>query len=405
MIKATSAEKVFNYMFGEGNWQKFPVIELAVRNETDKPNIFNDELHVFNTKTGKHLDFVWNTDPSRYHVGTRDIAKLRPGVHFYRLSYHHINNNAKRYVALRPRTSNETLPVTRKKENGEVYFDYGVAINQHAGGSISTGSEGCQTARAQDFPEFITFIGEALGVKVPLGKIRKADPKFVKGIGNIPYVLLTQKQFKYIMELPENRFDSTGDLTYQLQNFVNIPKIERVLPEESKVVPQGEKAALQELEESEQSYIESGAGGISDEFEEQSPDESPDKKTAAPDDSNAKIAIEKPEPQNFLEKMRAKISALTGGNIGLQALRDWAEQAQFLGLSVKFWFWVSLIAITATVIYLISEFYKHRSDTKRDLDLTNKLIEANSTDSNIVKLIGKDESDDYKKNGYRIITR
>lgn len=224
IIKQTSAEKCFRYFFGD-DWKKFPIIELAIRNEHNRINYFDDELFVQSNKLQRSKTFNWNTDPSAYVLRGQPKAILRTGVHFYKLSYHHIWNDAKRYVALRPNTPGESLPVWRMV-NGKLSLSQGVAIDQHAGGEQTTGSEGCQTAPRSQYAEFITFFGETFGVKFPLGVIRKPDQAFVKGIGNIPYILITQQQFDYIMNLPEDRFDSAQDIEYQAKNFVNVPKVQ-----------------------------------------------------------------------------------------------------------------------------------------------------------------------------------
>ncbi len=120
---------------------------------------------------------------------------------------------------------------------------------------------------------------------------------------------------------------------------------------------------------------------------------------------NEKIAIEKPEPKNFLEKIRTRIGVLTGGNITIQALKDYGEQAQFLGLSSNFWLWLGIIIAVASTIYIVLAYLKHRADEKRDLEITNELVKANTTDYNLVKLVDKENVEEYKSLGYKIITR
>ena len=228
-IKQSSAEKVFRYFFGE-TWKNYQAIELAIRNGANKINLFDDENYVWNAKTQTFKTFNWNADPSAYRIGGESIAILRTGVHFYTISYHHISNNQKRYVALRPNTKGAELLVWRYDASGKLYQSIGIAINQHAGGDRTTGSRGCQTAPRNQYGEFITFIGNAFNASIPLGIQKRAEDRFLKGIGNIPYILITQAQFNYILALRESEFDSQDDLRYQIQNFVNVPKIQPVKP-------------------------------------------------------------------------------------------------------------------------------------------------------------------------------
>lgn len=226
-IKQESAEKVARYFLGD-NWKtNYPIVEIAVRHK--KINFYDDELAVITKDDFK--TFNWNAEPSAYIMKGQPKAILKKGVHFYKLSYHHIWNAAKRYVALRPNTSDESLPVWRTGRDGKLFSDKGIAINQHRGGANSTWSEGCQTTHFSQYDEFIDMIGDALGVKVPKGIIKKADARFTKGIGNIPYILIDQADYNYIVKLDENEFDSFEDIQYQRANFANVPRIETVKPQ------------------------------------------------------------------------------------------------------------------------------------------------------------------------------
>lgn len=118
-----------------------------------------------------------------------------------------------------------------------------------------------------------------------------------------------------------------------------------------------------------------------------------------------KIAIEKPESKNFFRILWTEITGLTAGNFTLQGIREYFEQAQLFGLSAKFWFWVTAFAVGASVIYLIMRFLKYREETKRDLEITNKLIDTNSTQTNIVELVDKDEISLKEQKGYKIVRR
>jgi hypothetical protein len=232
-FKESSFEKVCRYFLGNDWKTLYPIVELAIRNP--KIAFYNDELAVW-TKLLKGIrSFNWNADPSAYIVKGQPKAILKKGVHFYKLSYHKIWDNSKRYVALRPATTGEELPVWRRDSSGKLSSSVGTAINQHKGGSDSTWSEGCQTAHFSQYPEFIKLIGDALGIKVQLGVIKNPDSRLTKGVGKFPYILIEQADFNYILNLPESEFDNAADLKYQAQNFVGVPKIEVKKPIETEI--------------------------------------------------------------------------------------------------------------------------------------------------------------------------
>lgn len=117
------------------------------------------------------------------------------------------------------------------------------------------------------------------------------------------------------------------------------------------------------------------------------------------------VGIEKPERKGFINTIRAEISALVAGNIGVQAVSDYAHQARIFGLSDGFWTTVGVLALVAAVIYLIYRYLDYRADSKRDLALTNKLIEANSTPDNKVYLVDKEHLDYLDAKDFEVIRR
>lgn len=118
-----------------------------------------------------------------------------------------------------------------------------------------------------------------------------------------------------------------------------------------------------------------------------------------------KIAVEKPPPKSFGAEIKKDLGVVGLGEVGLQGVREAAEGVKFLGLSARFWLWVSIIALVAGAGYLIAKFYKYRTETQRDLELTNQLITANSTDSNKVVLVDSDRAVEFAKAGYKIVHR
>lgn len=131
------------------------VMVLAVRgyykNSMGKPGendrgIYDDAMFLIGPNFFR--TFNANTDPSKYKPG---IAKLIPGLHYFKKGKHGISRPGGGYPAFRPATPDESLPVTRDGSNTIVKA---VAINLHSGGIHNTGSEGCQTVIADQWKEF-----------------------------------------------------------------------------------------------------------------------------------------------------------------------------------------------------------------------------------------------------------
>lgn len=223
--------KIFRYFFDE-KYRDYPLILLGIRNP--KINFYDDELAVYSRQTNAVVSFNFNADPSAFVIRNEPKAILKKGVHFYRISYHKINTPARRRFALRPASDGERLPVWRRML-GKLVSSVGVAINMHDGGDDSTWSEGCQTIHRSQYQEFLNLVGRAFGVSLIYKYGIKAEQRFIKGVGRIPYILIDQSDYDYIKNLPEIQFDSKSDLLYQARNFVNVPKIEKALPVEQEI--------------------------------------------------------------------------------------------------------------------------------------------------------------------------
>jgi large-conductance mechanosensitive channel len=118
-----------------------------------------------------------------------------------------------------------------------------------------------------------------------------------------------------------------------------------------------------------------------------------------------KIAVEKPEPKNFIEKMWKKITGVFGGGAVTDVTTEKLAQVNALGLSYDFWKRIVYFAVAAGVIYLIVELVHHYQEVKRDKEITNELVKANSTESNKVVLVDKDNIEYFKARGYKIVYR
>jgi hypothetical protein len=231
VFQLTSVIKTAKYFFGD-EYKQFPVIILGIRPNNNRVGFFDDSAVVLRTANNNLKAFNFNTDPSAYVMRGESKSVLKLGVHFFKYSYHHKYDNKKRYQALRPNTLNEQLPVWRINKNGfGFYSSVGQSTNIHKGGVNSTWSEGCQTVFFDQYLEFLKMVGEPLGVKNITDRIERVPNNAIfDGIGNIPYILIEQRDYDYIQSLSENDFDTLLDIAYQVKRFVGVPKNQPQVP-------------------------------------------------------------------------------------------------------------------------------------------------------------------------------
>lgn len=127
--------------------------------------------------------------------------------------------------------------------------------------------------------------------------------------------------------------------------------------------------------------------------------------TSGPATEPERVAVEKPQPLGFASSMKKKISTVVGGNVTLQVVRDYAEQAKAIGLSERFWMWISIFAVVGGLVWLAVEVYRHWSANRRELEITKELVTANTNETNIVTLADSAELQAYKQAGYKIVRR
>lgn len=117
------------------------------------------------------------------------------------------------------------------------------------------------------------------------------------------------------------------------------------------------------------------------------------------------VVVEKPEPKNFREKIKNKIMAVVGGNLTWAGLMAKLQEASVLGM--PYWFWIAAIGIVlvGSLIWIIGEYFKHRTEENRDEKITDSLVVANSTPTNTVMLGDSDMLAQFEKLGAKIIRR
>ena len=118
-----------------------------------------------------------------------------------------------------------------------------------------------------------------------------------------------------------------------------------------------------------------------------------------------KVAIEKPAPKGFISTIRREITGLVGGNIAFQAVIDGLSQVKSIGLSPTFWTIIGSIALVGSLIYMVYRWFDFQQDSKRDVDITNKLVDANSTPDNQVYLVDSSLIDSLDAKEFEVIRR
>jgi lysozyme len=164
--------KIKNYVVPE--MVKLVGIRGYYKNSMGKPGendigIYDDALFLIGPAI--YIAFNGNTDPSKRKPG---IAKLIPGVHYFKKGKHGLSKPGGGYSALRPDTPDESLPVTRDGKEG---IHKGIAINIHKGSYSGTSSEGCQTIFPDQWIQFITEVYHAMDIE---------------GQRRIPYILIEE---------------------------------------------------------------------------------------------------------------------------------------------------------------------------------------------------------------------
>lgn len=316
-------------------------------------NMYDDAIVLVSPR--KFEAFRANTDPSVYRTG---IATMKTGVHRYYKGKH-----KGRYWALR--LVGEQVPVTRDGQSGD---KIGIALNIHKGGYRTTGSLGCQTLSPADWDDFIELV---------------YDEMDAFGQKQIPYCLIDEiERRKGAFQMPhisekENTENFGEKLILEVPAENPIPK-----PDEP----------IQKPENSTETKVKVENGDVTVE-------------TSENKEPGKTVAVEKPESKGFINTIRTEISALVVGNGGFQAAMDKAEQAKTLGLSSGFWKTLGLLVIVGSVIYLIYRYLDYRSDVKRDLEITNKLIDTNSTPDNQVYLVDSDKIGLLDKGKFEVVRR
>jgi hypothetical protein len=127
-------------------------------------------------------------------------------------------------------------------------------------------------------------------------------------------------------------------------------------------------------------------------------------KSTTPQDKE-KIAVVAAKPKGFFSGLGTKVTAAVTGNGLVQWGLDQLDKFKELGISSKVWLVVTVLAVTGTLIWLISEAVKIYQEKRRQRELDELLIEQNSTPDNRAQIIHPDDVTYFSAKGYKIINR
>lgn len=117
------------------------------------------------------------------------------------------------------------------------------------------------------------------------------------------------------------------------------------------------------------------------------------------------VVVEKEEQVGFFKKIWKKLMGAIGSIGGANAVTDYAQQAQTFGLTPAFWKTIFWLIVGGVAIWLMYEGVGHLHEKWLKRKRTDTLVDANSTPTNSVMVIAKDDLAKYEKDGWIVIRR
>lgn len=103
------------------------------------------------------------------------------------------------------------------------------------------------------------------------------------------------------------------------------------------------------------------------------------------------VIVEKEVPVKLWDYIKFKFGALTGGNFALEGIQTYISQFQALGFGEKLKTAITALAVGTSIILLAIWVVSWWKEEHRKQRRTEKLIDANTTPTNIVSTATKDE--------------
>lgn len=86
--------------------------------------------------------------------------------------------------------------------------------------------------------------------------------------------------------------------------------------------------------------------------------------------------VEAPAAYGFWKKLWMDIKLLAGGNITIQAIKEFFDQILQIPLSREFWIFITILAVVISIIVIIARFVHYRTEAKRNQETLNKRIDV-----------------------------
>jgi hypothetical protein len=117
------------------------------------------------------------------------------------------------------------------------------------------------------------------------------------------------------------------------------------------------------------------------------------------------VVIEKRKEEGWIAAKWKQITALFTANGLLDGFTDRFKDFQAFGLSADFWQRIVYLALAASAIYLIADWWKHRSKIKEEIARDQIQAKENSQPGNFVQFAPTEYLQEYRNRGYKVITR
>lgn len=117
------------------------------------------------------------------------------------------------------------------------------------------------------------------------------------------------------------------------------------------------------------------------------------------------VVIEKRKEEGWLaSKWKQIVGLFTAGGV-LDGITDRAQALQAFGLSSDFWKRLLYVAAAGAVVWLITDWWKHRSKIAEEKKRDEILARENSSPGNFVQFADTEYLQEYRNKGYKVITR